>query len=35
MTPLKLTAAQKVDLVEFMRACTGTFPHVSSARLPQ
>jgi len=35
MTPLKLTPQQKVDLVEFMRACTGTFPHVSSARLPQ
>jgi cytochrome c peroxidase len=35
MTPLKLTSQQKVDLVEFMRACTGTFPHVSSARLPE
>jgi cytochrome c peroxidase len=35
MTPLKLNAQQKVDLVEFMRACTGTFPHVSSARLPE
>lgn len=35
MTPLNLTPQQKVDLVEFMRACTGTFPHVSSARLPQ
>ena len=35
MSPLKLTSQQKVDLVEFMRACTGTFPHVSSARLPE
>jgi len=35
IVPLKLTSQQKVDLVEFMRACTGTFPHVSSARLPE
>ncbi len=35
MTPLNLTAQEKTDLVEFMRACTGTFPHVSSARLPE
>lgn len=35
IVPLQLTASQKVDLVEFMRACTGTFPHVSSSRLPE
>jgi cytochrome c peroxidase len=35
MVPLKLTAAQKVDLVEFMRACSGEFPAVSGARLPE
>lgn len=35
IVPLKLTPQQKLDLVEFMRACTGTFPFVSSARLPQ
>ncbi len=35
IVPLKLTPQEKVDLVEFMRACTGTFPYVSSARLPQ
>lgn len=35
IVPLKLTAVQKVDLVEFMRACTGTYPAVSSARLPE
>lgn len=34
IVPLKLTAQEKVDLVEFMRACTGSFPFVSSARLP-
>ncbi len=33
--PLKLTPQEKLDLVEFMRACTGSFPFVSSARLPQ
>lgn len=33
--PLKLTAAEKVDLVEFMRACTGSFPEVTSGRLPE
>jgi len=35
VVPLKLTAVQKVDLVEFMRACTGAYPVVSSARLPE
>jgi cytochrome c peroxidase len=35
IVPLKLTPIEKNDLVEFMRACTGTFPHVSSARLPE
>lgn len=35
IVPLKLTPQEKLDLVEFMRACTGTFPFVSSARLPQ
>ncbi len=35
IVPLKLTAQEKLDLVEFMRACTGSFPFVSSARLPE
>ena len=35
IVPLKLTPIEKNDLVEFMRACTGTFPHVSSGRLPE
>ena len=35
IVPLKLTPQEKIDLVEFMRACTGTFPFVSTARLPQ
>lgn len=35
IVPLKLTPIEKGDIVEFMRACTGTFPHVSSARLPE
>lgn len=35
IVPLKLTAQEKLDLVEFMRACTGPFPFVSSARLPE
>ena len=35
IVPLKLTPQEKLDLVEFMRACTGSFPYVSSARLPQ
>ena len=35
MTPLKLTPQESVDLVEFMRACTGSFPRVTSGRLPE
>lgn len=35
VTPLKLTSQEKIDLVEFMRACTGPFPHVASGRLPE
>ena len=35
ITPLKLTAQEKIDLVEFMRACTGSFPHIASGRLPE
>jgi len=35
ITPLKLTAQEKIDLVEFMRACTGEFPYVASGRLPE
>jgi cytochrome c peroxidase len=35
IVPLKLTPQEKLDLVEFMRACTGSFPFVSSARLPE
>ena len=31
---LKVTTQDKLDLVEFMRACTGTFPKVEFARLP-
>lgn len=35
ITPLKLTPQESLDLVEFMRACTGSFPHVASGRLPE
>lgn len=35
ITPLKLTKQEKVDLVEFMRACTGEFPHIATGRLPE
>ncbi|MCA9037285.1 MAG: c-type cytochrome [Planctomycetaceae bacterium] len=35
MTPLNLNAQEKLDLVEFMRACTGSFPYVTSGRLPE
>lgn len=35
MLPLKLTPQAKLDLVEFMRACTGSFPQIASGRLPQ
>ncbi len=34
MRRLNLTAQEKGDLVEFMRACTGTFPYVFAGRLP-
>lgn len=33
--PLKLKPQEKIDLVEFMRAFTGSFPRVASGRLPQ
>lgn len=33
--PLKLTAEEKADLVEFMRALTGPLPEVESGRLPE
>jgi cytochrome c peroxidase len=32
--PLKLTPQEKVDLVEFMKACTGPTPTVETSRLP-
>jgi len=32
--PLKLSAQDKADLVEFMRACTGPTPTVETSRLP-
>ena len=35
IVPLKLTPHESLDIVEFMRSCTGSFPSVSSARLPQ
>ena len=35
ITPLKLTPQEKLDLVEFMRACTGDFPHIATGRLPE
>lgn len=35
IVPLNLKPQESVDLVEFMRACTGAFSSVSSARLPQ
>lgn len=33
--PLKLTAEDKADLVEFMKACTGPTPTVETSRLPE
>jgi len=33
--PLKLTAQEKADLVEFMKALTGPLPQVEAARLPE
>lgn len=35
MTPIKMTSQQKVDLVEFMRSVTGSFPKIASGRLPE
>ncbi len=35
MTPLKLNNQQKLDLVEFMRSVTGSYPQIASGRLPQ
>jgi len=35
MTPLKLTPQEKIDLVEFMRSCTGSFPVINTGRLPE
>jgi cytochrome c peroxidase len=32
--PLNLTAQDKADLVEFMKACTGPTPTVETSRLP-
>ena len=32
--PLKLTDQEKLDLVEFMKACSGEFPTVEGGRLP-
>ncbi|WP_437188381.1 cytochrome-c peroxidase [Planctomicrobium sp. SH668] len=33
--PLKLTEQEKLDLVAFMEACTGPFPEIEAARLPE
>jgi cytochrome c peroxidase len=33
--PLNLTAQDKADLVEFMKACTGPTPTVETSRLPE
>jgi cytochrome c peroxidase len=33
--PLKLTEQEKKDLVAFLEACTGAFPHVEQNRIPQ
>ena len=35
MTPIKLSPQESMDLVEFMRACTGEFPKVNTGRLPE
>jgi cytochrome c peroxidase len=32
---LNLTTQDKADLVEFMKACTGEFPKIATARLPE
>jgi cytochrome c peroxidase len=34
ITPLKLSAQEKKDLVEFMKACEGPLPKVERDRLP-
>ncbi len=34
VVPLNLSAQEKTDLVEFMKACSGPFPPVETARLP-
>ncbi len=33
--PLKLTPQEKIDLVDFMRACSGEYPVVATGRLPE
>ena len=35
MKPLKVTRQQKIDLVEFMRSVTGSYPKIASGRLPE
>jgi cytochrome c peroxidase len=35
MTPIKINNQQKQDLVEFMRAVTGSYPQIASGRLPE
>jgi cytochrome c peroxidase len=35
MKPLNLSAEEKADLVEFMKACTSPTPPVQIARLPE
>lgn len=35
IVPLNLTNQQKLDLVEFMRACSGPFPTINTGRLPE
>jgi cytochrome c peroxidase len=35
MKPLGLSAQEKADLFEFMKACTGAFPPVETGRLPK
>ena len=35
MTPIKINNQQKLDLVEFMRAVTGSYPKIASGRLPE
>ena len=32
---IELTPEQKADLVAFMKACTGDFPKIQTARLPE